>query len=93
MQYFLLPQGGYKSLCYPGVIIFVSQVGLPFRCVTLEQDKGERAMLLRNGSGDWGIVKGQWICFRRGYIPSNDGKLINSVIFCIQKIVWQIHSI
>ena len=50
------------------------QVGLPFRCATLEQQKGERAMLIRNARGDWGIVKAQWVCFRRGYIPEDDGK-------------------
>ena len=50
------------------------QVGLPFRCVTLEQQKGERAMLIRNAKGDWGIVKTQWVFFRRGYIPDDDGK-------------------
>ena len=57
------------------ILIFLNcQVGLPFRCVTLEQQKGERAMLIRNARGDWGIVKTQWICFRRGYIPEDDGK-------------------
>ena len=31
-------------------------------------------MLIRNAKGDWGIVKTQWVFFRRGYIPDDDGK-------------------
>ena len=57
-----------------------SQVGLPFRCATLEQQKGERAMLIRNAKGDWGIVKTQWVFFRRGYIPDDDGKTLYSFL-------------
>ena len=56
------------------MLFYYYQVGLPFRCVTLEQQKGERAMLIRNAKGDWGIVKTQWVFFRRGYIPDDDGK-------------------
>ncbi|XP_046563454.1 glycine-rich domain-containing protein 1-like [Haliotis rubra] len=50
------------------------QVSNTSRCVTLEPRKGERAVLIKNHSGDWGFVRGQWLGIRRG-IPGVKGQL------------------
>ena len=34
-------------------------------CVTLNPKNGERAMVIKNARGDWGIVTAQWQGFRR----------------------------
>lgn len=41
-----------------GVIFW--QVKNRSRCVTLDMKNGERAVLLKNHSGDWGMVLGRW---------------------------------
>ena len=34
--------------------------------VTLNPRQGERAVLIKNNEGDWGIVMGKWTDFRKG---------------------------
>lgn len=34
--------------------------------MTLNPRQGERAVLIKNSSGDWGFCKGKWINFVRG---------------------------
>ncbi|XP_063399983.1 uncharacterized protein LOC134684614 [Mytilus trossulus] len=43
-----------------------SQVADHKKCVTLDPVKFERAILIKNNDGDWGIALGQWSGFRRG---------------------------
>ena len=45
-------------------------------------------MLIRNAKGDWGIVKTQWVFFRRGYIPDDDGK--NSLLVSFDRNILRI---
>ena len=35
------------------------------RCVTLDIKNGERAVLLKNHAGDWGLVLGCWTGMRK----------------------------
>ena len=51
--------------------LFTQQLHICMPGLTLSQREGERAMLIKNGKGDWGIVKAHWIGFRRG-IPKSD---------------------
>ena len=46
------------------------------KCVVLDPQKGERAVLIKNNDGDWGILIGRWEGFRRGIPPkARNGKL------------------
>lgn len=36
------------------------------RNITLSQEKAQRAMLIKDCFGDWGVVVGEWSGFRRG---------------------------
>ena len=39
----------------------------------LEQEQGERALLLKDYHGDWGILIGKWEGFRKG-MPGTPGE-------------------
>ena len=41
--------------------------------VSLNPRAGERAVLIKNNQGDWGIVTGKWTGFRKG-VPGKRGK-------------------
>ena len=46
--------------------------------VSLPRDslrEGERAMLIKNNKGDWGIVKGHWTGFKKGQPPKVKGNV------------------
>ena len=45
--------------------------------ITLNPRAGERAVLIKNHQGDWGIVTGQWTGFKRG-VPGVKGKILYS---------------
>ena len=49
------------------------QVKCRDRCVTIDIENGERALLLKNHVGDWGVVLGHWDGVRRPVsgIPSS----------------------
>jgi hypothetical protein len=38
----------------------------------LEPKKGERAMIIKNWAGDWGIIIGRWDGYKRG-TPAKKG--------------------
>ena len=40
--------------------------------MTLDPKKGERAIVIKNNEGDWGILVARWDGFRRG-IPGKRG--------------------
>ncbi|XP_041349650.1 uncharacterized protein LOC121368951 [Gigantopelta aegis] len=42
-----------------------TQVGNPKACVTFTPKKGERAILIKNHGGDWGVLLGRWTGVRR----------------------------
>ncbi|RUS76067.1 hypothetical protein EGW08_016171, partial [Elysia chlorotica] len=42
-----------------------SSVGEPKRCVTLNPKEGQRAVLIKNNLGDWGIAVGWWEGFQK----------------------------
>ncbi|GFR81235.1 glycine-rich domain-containing protein 2 [Elysia marginata] len=42
-----------------------SSVGEPKRCVTLNPKEGQRAVLIKNNNGDWGIAVGWWEGFQK----------------------------
>ncbi|WAR03170.1 hypothetical protein MAR_009728, partial [Mya arenaria] len=47
--------------CYAYLI-----VGDGSKCVTLEPKNGERAMIIKNATGDWGILIGRWDGYKIG---------------------------
>ena len=59
--------------------------------MTLDEKKGERAMLVKNKDGDHVIVKGSWEGFKKGKPPPG-GIVIkyNYYIICLN---YNIHSI
>ena len=46
--------------------------------VSLNPRAGERAVLIKNNQGDWGIVTGKWTGFRRG-VPGIRGKKVDNI--------------
>ena len=50
----------WNLMKYSGFALFQSGA------ITLDSKKGERAMVIKNGRGDWAIVKGQWVDYRKG---------------------------
>jgi len=49
------------------------------KCPTLNFSDGERAMIIKDSVGDWGIVVGRWEKFRKG-IPGVRGRFHGSHI-------------
>ncbi len=41
------------------------QVGSTTSSIVLDTKRGERALLIKNSRGDWGIVKGHWAGFSK----------------------------
>ena len=54
----------------PSLITFlqIKDIGL-----TLNPRAGERAVLIKNHAGDWGLVTGKWTGFRKG-VPGIKGR-------------------
>ena len=44
--------------------------------MTLDPKKGERAILIKNGNGDWGILVARWDGYRRGIPGKRGNKLV-----------------
>lgn len=55
------------------ICILLGQVQNQDRCVTLDIKLGERALLLKNHAGDWGVVLGRWTGLRKP-LPGKPGK-------------------
>jgi len=49
------------------------QVGDDISCPHLNSAEGERALLIKDAVGDWGIVHGKWVGFRKG-VPGKPGR-------------------
>jgi len=49
-------------------------VGDDNSCPHLNTADGERALLIKDNVGDWGIVHGKWLGFRKG-VPGTPGKV------------------
>lgn len=47
--------------------------------MTLEPKRGERAMVIKNSSGDWGILVGRWDGYKVG-IPAKRGNTVSSIV-------------
>ena len=61
-----MPQSNASSdISFVAFICYIFQVGNPNASVMLETKLGERALLIKNTDGDWGIVKGYWAGFRK----------------------------
>lgn len=59
-----------------GVTVAVQQLYIQlagFNCPYLDVSAGERAMIIKDNLGDWGIVVGGWVGFRKG-IPGDRSK-------------------
>ena len=54
-----------SDISFIAFICYIFQVGNPNASVILETKLGERALLIKNTDGDWGIVKGYWAGFRK----------------------------
>ena len=50
----------WNLINYSGFTLFQSGA------ITLDSKKAERAMVIKNGRGDWAVVKGQWVDYRKG---------------------------
>jgi hypothetical protein len=46
------------------------------RIISLYPKQGERAILIKNSEGDWGIVTGRWDGFRQGIEPGGNGTIL-----------------
>ena len=64
----------HKQCMCNGVIV---QVGKDNSCPHLNSADGERALLIKDSVGDWGIVHGKWLGFRKG-VPGKPGTLEKS---------------
>lgn len=53
-------------------LTFMHQVEDQAKTVTLEPKRGERAMIIKNASGDWGILIGRWDGYKVG-VPGRRG--------------------
>ena len=56
-------------------VLQISDIGL-----TLNPRAGERAVLIKNFEGDWGLVTGKWTGFRKG-VAGRKGTLPLSMCF------------
>ena len=56
-------------------VLQISDIGL-----TLNPRAGERAILIKNFEGDWGLVTGKWIGFKNG-VAGRKGTLSLSICF------------
>jgi len=56
------------------------------KCPTIDFSVGERAMIIKDRVGDWGVVVGRWDKFRKG-IPGTDGRLRGSPFYYYRKNV------
>lgn len=54
--------------------------------MTLNPKLGERAVLIKNYDGDWGIVCGHWTGIRKG-VPPSRGENVLSAIICFMVIL------
>jgi hypothetical protein len=43
------------------------------KCPTINFSEGERAMIVKDYFGDWGIIIGKWAEFRKG-VPGKPGR-------------------
>ncbi|XP_045164314.2 uncharacterized protein LOC123528567 [Mercenaria mercenaria] len=64
------------KLCSVAHLIAADQLPLPTQVnhdiVTINPKLGERAVLIKNNNGDWGIVCGKWTGLRKGVPPTRD---------------------
>jgi len=56
------------------------------QCPTVDFSVGERAMIIKDRVGDWGVVVGRWDKFRKG-IPGTIGRLRGSPFSLLQDYV------
>ena len=59
---------GPTNPCLPSYFLQIKDIGL-----TLNPRAGERAVLIKNHAGDWGLVTGKWTGFRKG-VPGIKGR-------------------
>lgn len=54
-------------------IFYVLLFQVKTNLVTINPRQGERAVLIKNNEGDWGVVMGKWTDFRKGVaeVPGN----------------------
>ena len=57
------------------------------KCLTLDCSRGDRAMLIKNNDGDWGIIKGTWTGYVKGKPPKVRGKLFVNKKFSLNSLI------
>lgn len=60
------------------------------KCLTLDPGKGERAMIVKNAAGDWGILKGVWTGYKKGEPPKIRGTVLMVIFKEVVKLVQNV---